>query len=302
MILSAANTYSGATTIDNGDLRVTGSIANSPVNLNGGGTLSGTGRVFRVDANGVIAPGPTVGTLETVDRAQFGGGSEYQVEVDGNDADRLDVGDEAIINNSTTLDISLVGGRPAAGQTYTIMTTDFSDVNGTFETVDVHGGRSFDVVYEQQAIKLIAQAVNPTISTSASPGVEVGGQVNDRRRSPAATPRPARSPSASTARATRTARERLSSPTRRASQETAATPRRTSLPTQAGTYRWVASYSGDAANTAISGACGDANETVTVSPAPDPPCRTLHPTRRRLRTRRSRSRASSGTRLRAPRP
>ncbi|MDQ6615800.1 MAG: VCBS repeat-containing protein [Actinomycetota bacterium] len=38
-------------------------------------------------------------------------------------------------------------------------------------------------------------------------------------------------------------------------------------PTTPGTYRWVASYSGDANNAAATTACADANETSTVSPA-----------------------------------
>ncbi|GMU73434.1 MAG: hypothetical protein AMXMBFR42_28890 [Burkholderiales bacterium] len=38
-------------------------------------------------------------------------------------------------------------------------------------------------------------------------------------------------------------------------------------PTAPGTYRWIASYSGDANNDAKSGACGDANETVIVNKA-----------------------------------
>jgi hypothetical protein len=44
-------------------------------------------------------------------------------------------------------------------------------------------------------------------------------------------------------------------------------------PTQTGTYRWVASYSGDANNLAKAGACNDPNEstTVTAPPAPPPP-------------------------------
>jgi hypothetical protein len=41
----------------------------------------------------------------------------------------------------------------------------------------------------------------------------------------------------------------------------------TLTPTAAGTYRFVASYSGDANNTAFAGTCGAANESVTVSPA-----------------------------------
>jgi hypothetical protein len=38
-------------------------------------------------------------------------------------------------------------------------------------------------------------------------------------------------------------------------------------PAQAGTYRWVASYSGDANNAAASGACSDAHESVEVVPS-----------------------------------
>lgn len=36
------------------------------------------------------------------------------------------------------------------------------------------------------------------------------------------------------------------------------------MPTAAGTYRWIASYGGDANNAAVSAACGDVNESVTV--------------------------------------
>lgn len=38
-------------------------------------------------------------------------------------------------------------------------------------------------------------------------------------------------------------------------------------PTVAGVYRWVATYNGDANNAPVSGACNDANESVTVTPA-----------------------------------
>jgi len=37
--------------------------------------------------------------------------------------------------------------------------------------------------------------------------------------------------------------------------------------TQAGTYRWIATYNGDANNNAVTGACNDANESVVVTPA-----------------------------------
>ena len=40
--------------------------------------------------------------------------------------------------------------------------------------------------------------------------------------------------------------------------------------TTPGSYRWVASYSGDANNNPVAGACNDANESVVVTPAPTP--------------------------------
>jgi hypothetical protein len=42
-------------------------------------------------------------------------------------------------------------------------------------------------------------------------------------------------------------------------------------PTTAGDYRWIALYSGDANHAAVSGACNDANELVTVTTAAPPP-------------------------------
>jgi len=43
------------------------------------------------------------------------------------------------------------------------------------------------------------------------------------------------------------------------------------IPTQPGDYRWVATYTGDAANTGAGPtACGAGLETVTVDPAPGP--------------------------------
>jgi hypothetical protein len=43
------------------------------------------------------------------------------------------------------------------------------------------------------------------------------------------------------------------------------------VPTEPGTYRWVASYSGDADNAAVQSACDDPAQRVTVAPRPDPP-------------------------------
>jgi len=76
-----AHTYTGPTTIDGGRLDVNGSLA-SPVTVNAGATLGGTGMVGApVIVNGRVAPGNSVGTLN-VEQATFASGSTAEIEID----------------------------------------------------------------------------------------------------------------------------------------------------------------------------------------------------------------------------
>ena len=84
LILSGlANTYTGATTVNGGLLRVDGSIASSSlVTVNAGGTLGGTGTLPATVINGgTLAPGDSIGTINVAGPLSFGAGSTYQVEV-----------------------------------------------------------------------------------------------------------------------------------------------------------------------------------------------------------------------------
>ena len=56
LVLSAANTYSGPTTVSGGALVVNGSIANSAVTVGGGAFLTGTGTVGATTINAAAAP------------------------------------------------------------------------------------------------------------------------------------------------------------------------------------------------------------------------------------------------------
>ncbi len=88
LILSGVNSYTGATTVNQGILAVNGSIAASNVVVNSGGTLGGTGSVgtTTVNAGGAVGPGNSVGTLTVLNSLTFGAGSKYRPEV-GNGAD-----------------------------------------------------------------------------------------------------------------------------------------------------------------------------------------------------------------------
>jgi autotransporter-associated beta strand protein len=89
VVLSGINIYSGPTDVNGGTLEVDGSIANSSiVNVNSGGTLSGTGIVVpattTIGPGGTLAPGnpgnPT-GTLTITGNLAFQSGAIYLIQV-----------------------------------------------------------------------------------------------------------------------------------------------------------------------------------------------------------------------------
>ncbi len=76
LILSGANTYTGATTLTAGRLDVTGSAAGSAFTLSGG-ILSGSGTIgaLAVNSGGTLAPGNSPGTLNAGHTTWAGGGT-----------------------------------------------------------------------------------------------------------------------------------------------------------------------------------------------------------------------------------
>jgi T5SS/PEP-CTERM-associated repeat protein/autotransporter-associated beta strand protein len=83
-ILSAPNTYTGATTVSAGKLVVDGSISSSTVTVQGG-TLSGSGTVggLIVTTGGTISPGSSPGNLTVANNMLWNGGGNYNWQVLG---------------------------------------------------------------------------------------------------------------------------------------------------------------------------------------------------------------------------
>ena len=99
LILTGASTYTGATTIDGGTLIVNGSIANSPVMVNPGATLAGTGTVgpTTINSGGIFAPGNSPGTMTVAGNLAFQSGALYVVQIDPSTASRANVSGSATL-------------------------------------------------------------------------------------------------------------------------------------------------------------------------------------------------------------
>jgi T5SS/PEP-CTERM-associated repeat protein len=132
-ILTAANSYFGATTVNGGTLSVTGSIANSAVTVNTGGTLGGTGTVgaAQINAGGIFAPGNGTAnsSLNVATSLSFAAASIYMVQVNPAAASVANVTGTATLNGATVR-ANFAAGSYVSKQ-YTILTATTA-VGGTF--------------------------------------------------------------------------------------------------------------------------------------------------------------------------
>ena len=129
LVLSNANTYDGETTVNGGELRITGSIAASTLTTVTSGTLSGTGTVGALKTTGgTLAPGAAgVGTLKSGDTT-FAGGTFALELASAASADKLNVTGTVSLNANTALTLALLGGYvPAPGDSWTIIDNDGTD-------------------------------------------------------------------------------------------------------------------------------------------------------------------------------
>jgi autotransporter-associated beta strand protein len=135
--LTAANSYTGATTVNEGGLIVTGSIASSSsLTVNPGAFAGGTGTLPSTIVGGALSPGLSIGTIQISGNLSFVGAGNYIVEVSPTTADRTNVTGSA--NLAGTLTLVPTGGTYTPGRQYVLLNAD-GGVNGTFATGDLTG-------------------------------------------------------------------------------------------------------------------------------------------------------------------
>lgn len=175
VIVSSGNTYSGATDVNDGVLRVDGALAHaSVVTVEGEGTLAGDGTVgtVAVEAGGTLSPGTGPGRL-TADSIAFAADATFAVDLGGSLAgstyDQLKV-DGAVYLGGATLALTHLGGfRAATGESFTIIAAT-GTITGRFAedaqvTVD---GETYGITYGASEVVLTALNDAPTITAGVA--------------------------------------------------------------------------------------------------------------------------------------
>lgn len=133
LVLTAANTYTGPTTVNRGTLLIDGSIT-SPTTVNSGAALGGSGTIAAdVINNGIVAPGNSPGTLSIAGNYTQNAGGKLTIEIESpDDFDRLAVTGAMALGG--TLEISLINGfTPSADQAFDILS--WGSLTGAFQSV-----------------------------------------------------------------------------------------------------------------------------------------------------------------------
>jgi autotransporter-associated beta strand protein len=173
--------YSGATTINGGILVVNSSLASSPVTVNPGGTLAGTGAVGGTSiAGGTFAPGSgTPGSSMTVDGVLgFTAASTYAVNINPTTSSF------ALVTGTATLGGAIVNAIYASGsyvaKQYTILTAGFlSGSFGSLVNSNLPANFKTSLSYDTKDV-FLNLALNFTPPTA--PGLGLGSGLNGNQQ------------------------------------------------------------------------------------------------------------------------
>lgn len=134
--LSGTNSYTGSTSVNGGTLLVNGTLGNSVLAVNSGGTLGGTGVIngaVTVDSGGALAPGVSTGTLIISNLLTLSTGSTVLVEINAQTLNHDRVSGLSNVAYAGTLSVSNVAGTPLGGQSFELFSA--AAFSGNFASI-----------------------------------------------------------------------------------------------------------------------------------------------------------------------
>jgi len=181
-IASGASFVVGNTGVFTGTVTNDGSFFNSGVVIGDfGGTggftssgfLGGNGTFGSLDllAGAAIAPGHSVGTIHVTGNLGVAAGTTYQAQVEGNTADKIEVGGTATLAGGTVL-ASLIGYSPVLGHAYPILSSG-GVLSGRFDDVTVD-----DLPFIQPSLSYDSNNAFLTLTRNATAFASVAGSAN----------------------------------------------------------------------------------------------------------------------------
>ena len=135
LTLSGNNTYNGTTTVNAGILSLTGNSSSTPVTVNSGAILQGTGTIKSLVNYGTVKPGNSVGTLN-LNGGAFTQGAAGTLEIEVESTSSYD---KIIGASSASLDGTLqtvTTGNYTAGDTLSGVIQTSGGITGTFASLD----------------------------------------------------------------------------------------------------------------------------------------------------------------------
>lgn len=176
-ILSGASSYTGATTVSEGTLSLTGSLGNTPTSVNfgtlmGDGSTTGTVTVGNSigTADAVLAPGTSIGGLDT-GALTFNSDGVFEVEINSTagTADVVNVAGNLTINALSAFDLSDLNPGTLALNTKLVLIDYSGTWNGvafsgyTDESSFLLGSNEFRIDYNDAATPHYGTAVTLTV-------------------------------------------------------------------------------------------------------------------------------------------